>query len=179
MSTSSLVLCYPLLPSSNSLAAPSSFPSIPAPSQLNSGEPGGLSRTHRTAAESRARAMARLRHRSCSAARSCPPPLARSLPRPTPSSCWSLPAPSELNGNEPGGSSRAFGLCARALDSGCIRGRRMHLFDDGSSYGCTRRTEAAQPSGCSKTGMDTMLGSLRLAGGTETNLTLGQENCEL
>ena len=87
--------------------------------------------------------MAGLRHRSCSAARSCPPPLARPLPRPTLSSCWSLLVPSELNGNKPRGSSRAFGLCARALESGCIRGRRMHLFDDGSSYGCTRRTEAA------------------------------------
>ena len=40
--------------------------------------------------------------------------------------------------------SAAFGLSVRALPYGYIRSRRMHLFDDGSSYGCTRRTEAAR-----------------------------------
>ena len=50
-STSTLVLCCPLLPSSTSPAAPSSSPSLPAPPELNGDEPGGSSRTHRTAAQ--------------------------------------------------------------------------------------------------------------------------------
>ena len=47
-------------------------PTMPAPSNLNSDEPGGSSRTPRTRVESRARATARLRRLSCSAARPCP-----------------------------------------------------------------------------------------------------------
>ena len=38
---------------------------------------------------------------------------------------------------------RRIGAVFAGASCGCIRGRRMHLFDDGSSYGCTRRTEAA------------------------------------
>ena len=80
----SLVLCCPFLPSSTSPAAPFSSPSLAAPSNLNGDEPGGSSRTRRTRAESRARETARLRRLSCSAARSCPRPLAHCHVRPRP-----------------------------------------------------------------------------------------------